>query len=67
MIKIHLRELLWEKDKTATALCEVTGLSRPNISRIVKGKHININLDTVDRICNFLECKITDLIEYTPD
>lgn len=67
MIKIHLRELMWEKDITAVTLSKATGISRATISDINRRKRVNLELDTVDKLCNFLGCKLTDLIEYTPD
>lgn len=65
MIKIKLRELLWEKDKTGVALHNATGISQAKISEIIRGKRTNITLDTVERICLFLDCKISELIEIS--
>ena len=65
MIKIKLRELLWEKDVSGTELHKATNISQSKISEIIRGKHTNITLDTVERICLFLNCKIEDLIEIS--
>jgi len=65
MIKIKLRELLWEKDVTGVELHEATGISQSKISEIIRGKRVNITLDTIERICLFLECRIEDLVEIT--
>lgn len=66
MIKIKLRELLWEKDKTGVELHNATtGISQAKISEIIRGKRTNITLDTVERICLFLDCKISELIEIS--
>lgn len=65
MIKIKLRELLWEKDKTRVELHNATGISQAKISEIIRGKRTNITLDTVERICLFLDCKISELIEIS--
>ena len=35
MIKIKLRELLWEKDKTGVELHNATGISQAKISEII--------------------------------
>lgn len=65
MIKIKLRELLWEKDLTGIELHKATGISQSKISEIIRGKRVNVTLETIERICLFLECKIEDLIEIT--
>ena len=65
MIKIKLRKLLWEKDKTGVELHKATGISQAKISEIIRGKRTNITLDTVERICLFLDCKINELIEIS--
>ena len=65
MIKIKLRELLWEKDKTGVELHNATGISQAKISEIIRGKRTNLTLDTVERICLFLDCKISELIEIS--
>ncbi len=65
MIKIKLRELLCEKDKTGVELHNATGISQAKISEIIRGKRTNITLDTVERICLFLDCKISELIEIS--
>lgn len=65
MIKIKLRELLWEKDKIGVELHNATGISQAKISEIIRGKRTNITLDTVERICLFLDCKISELIEIS--
>lgn len=65
MIKIKLRELLWKKDKTGVELHNATGISQAKISEIIRGKRTNITLDTVERICLFLDCKISELIEIS--
>ena len=65
MIKIKLRGLLWEKDKTGVELHNATGISQAKISEIIRGKRTNITLDTVERICLFLDCKISELIEIS--
>ena len=63
MIKIKLRELLWEKNVSGIELHNATGISQSKISEIIRGKRFNITLETIEKICLFLDCKIEDLIE----
>lgn len=65
MITIKLRELLWQKNVSGVELHKATGISQAKISEIIRGKRTNITLDTVEKICLFLDCKISDLIEIT--
>ncbi len=65
MIKIRLREMLWEHNISSIQLHKATGISQSKISEIIRGKRTNITLDTVERICLFLDCKIDELIEIS--
>lgn len=56
---------MWEKDISGVELHEATGISQSKISEIIRGKRVNITLDTIERICMFLGCKIEDLVEIT--
>lgn len=65
MITIRLRELLWEKNISGIELHKATGISQSKISEIIRGKRTNITLDTIERICIFLDCKINELVEIS--
>ena len=46
-------------------LAEKTGISRSTISRMRSNVYpTRIEIDTLDRICKVLGCKIQDLLEY---
>ena len=64
MIKIRLRELMWERKKTAVQNQQETGINSATISRKKKEKHNNLGLDMVDKLCRVLDCKIQDLLIY---
>lgn len=64
MIKVKLRELMWEKNISAVQIQKETGIHAATISRIINGKHNNLGLDTVDRLCEVLDCKLSDLLIY---
>ena len=67
MIKIRLREAMWEKDVTAAEINRATGLNKANLSNIMRNKHTNVGLHTINILCNYLKCSLDDLLEYTPD
>ena len=54
MVKIHLSRLLGEKRWTQKDLADATGIPR-------------LNVDHIDKICEALDCTITDLLEYIPN
>ena len=51
MIKIKLRELMWDKYITAVEIQHQTGIHATTISKIIHNKYKNIGLDTVDKLC----------------
>jgi len=56
---------MWEKNISGLELHKTTGISQSKISEIIRGKRTNITLDTVERLCLALECRISELIEIT--
>ncbi len=67
MIKIHLSRILGEKRITQTELARQTGIRLSTISDIYNKMTERLNIEYFDRICEYLDCSITDLIEYIPN
>ncbi len=67
MIKIHLSRLLGEKRWSQADLARYTGIRKNTISEIYNELVERINLDHLDRICEALDCAISDLLEYKPN
>ncbi len=67
MIRIKLRQLLWDRDVTATAVHKATGISQSILSDIVRGKRTNVGLDIINKLCIYLECDINELLEFIPE
>ena len=67
MIKINLRQLMWDKGATATEIHRQTGISQSILSEIIRGKRTNVGLDIINKLCVFLECDVCDLLEFEPD
>jgi len=63
MIKCYLSKILGEKRITIKEVHEKTGLSRNTISNIYNEKAKMIDLDTLEKLCRFLNCQIGDLLE----
>lgn len=67
-IKIELEEMMWKrKIKSVNQLSKLTGLSRQTLTRLIKGEADRIGLDTLETLCNVLECDVTDLIVRKKD
>ena len=67
MIKIHLSKILGEKRMCQAELARQTGIRPSTISDIYNEMTERLNINHLDRICEYLNCDITDLIEYIPD
>ena len=59
-----LFRLLLERDMTKTQLRQAVGFSSATLAKMSKNEYIS--LETLDNICQFLNCKIEDVIEIQP-
>lgn len=64
MIKIKLRVLLAEHEMTQKELAKKTGIRVTTISDMCNNKSKHIPLDTLDILCNFFDCDITDILKH---
>ena len=67
MIEFKLDDLLWEHRKRAEEVRMATGISASTLSNIRNGKNVNISVKTLDKLCKFFHCKVSDILEYIPD
>ncbi len=69
MIRFKLKERIADKefreDRRVTLLevSEETGIGRMTLSRMLKPGAV-VRTDTLDKLCEFLECRVEDLAEY---
>ena len=56
-----LWKLLIDKNLKKSELHELTGLSPSTIAKLTKGE--NVNTDGLEKICNALNCEISDSVE----
>lgn len=61
---VPLLKQLVEKKMTKTQLREAVGLSMGTLARISKDEYIS--LENIDKICQYLDCRIDEVIEYVP-
>ena len=67
MIKIKLSEILVKHRISQKQLAEMTGLRPATISSIYNEKITRLDLQSLDRICKALNCRIGDILEYVDD
>jgi putative transcriptional regulator len=62
MIKVRLSEILEERGKTLYWLWKQTGIRWATIWQMGNGDLARLNIDTLDLICEALECQPGDLL-----
>ena len=67
MIIFKLDDLIWERRATAKDIAKATGLGSSTLSKLRNSKSVNINTNTLNQLCKYFDCKVSDLIEYIPD
>lgn len=58
-----LWKLLIDKEMSKKNLMQATGISKSTMDKMARSE--TVSLDVVDRICNYFDCKIEDVIEYS--
>ena len=66
MIIIKLDDLIWQHRTNAEAISKATGIGTTTISKMRNSKNKNVSIKTLDKLCEYFHCKISDLIEYIP-
>lgn len=61
MYKLNVKNLLDAKGKTQYWLSKQTGISANNVNKIYNGETVNIRLDTINKLCEALECTPCEL------
>ena len=67
MIKNHLSRILGERRWTQTKLAEMTGIRKSTIGDLYNEIAERISFDQLDRICEALDCTLSELLEYIPN
>ena len=67
MILVRLDVMLAERKMKSRELAQRIGISEPNLSLLKSGKVKGIRFETLERICEVLNCQPGDLLEYRRD
>ena len=66
-IIIRLDEMLARRKKRSKELAEYVGITEQNISLIKTGRIKGIRFNTLEKMCEYLECQPGDLLEFIPE
>lgn len=66
-IIVHLDVMLAKRKMRSRELAERVGITEQNISLLKSGKVRGVRFDTLELICDALQCQPGDLLEYRPD
>ncbi|GHG74260.1 hypothetical protein GCM10010919_27610 [Alishewanella longhuensis] len=70
MLRYKVRELLAEKSFvenrriTFKELCDVSGISRQTLTRMVNQRGYITGTDTLDKLCAYFNCGVGDVLEF---
>ena len=67
MIKIYLSTLLGMERMSQIELARKTGIRPATINAIYNETIDRINLEHLSKICEVLDCKVEDILQYIPD
>lgn len=62
MIEIKLSRIMGEQRKTIQKVADETGLSRSTLSCLYNNKATRVDLNTLDKLCECLNCEPGDII-----
>lgn len=66
-IIIRLDRMMADRKMSLNELAERVGMSNVNLSNLKNGKMKGIRFETMEAICNVLDCQPGNLFEYVKD
>ena len=66
-IVIKLDVVLAERKVRSKELAEYIGITEANLSLLKQGKVKGVRFDTLERICEYLDCQPGDILRFVPD
>jgi putative transcriptional regulator len=67
MIRCHLSRMMGEKKMKIVDVARETGLHRNMVTALYKETAQRIELDAIDKLCEFFECSVGELFERVED
>ncbi len=66
-IDVRLAVMLAERDISGKELAEHVGITEANLSLLRRGKVKGVRFDTLEKICDYLDCQPGDLLRFRRD
>lgn len=66
-IIVNLDVMLARRKMRSRDLAQQIGLAEQNVSLLKSGKVKGVRFDTLEKICEILDCQPGDILEYRPD
>ena len=66
-IIVNLDVMLARRKMRSKELAERIGITEQNVSLLKSGKVKGVRFETLERICEALECQPGDILEFLPD
>ncbi len=66
MIRNKFSVILGEKLLRISKVSKDTGISRTTLTNLYFRRSCGIEFETLDKLCEYLDCEIGDLFEYKP-
>lgn len=63
-IKINLEKVLKENNMTSKELCKKIGITEANLSILRSGKAKGVRFTTINKICYYLHCDVSDILSF---
>ncbi|MEO3431071.1 helix-turn-helix transcriptional regulator [Pelagibius sp. CAU 1746] len=66
-IVVNLDLMLSKRKMRSKALAQAIGITEQNVSLLKSGKVKGVRFETLERICQALDCQPGELLEWRPD
>ena len=63
MVKCHLSRMMGERRLKIADVTRGTGINRGTITRLYHESAVRVEFTVLEKLCNFLDCRIGDLLE----
>ncbi|WP_346799451.1 helix-turn-helix transcriptional regulator (plasmid) [Halomonas sp. Bachu 37] len=72
MIRFKIKEMIAKKEFsedrriTIGEVAAAAGIHRMTLSKMINQRGYNTSTENLDRLCGYFDCRVEELIEYTP-
>ena len=66
-IIVTLDVMLARRKMRSKELAEIVGITEQNVSLLKSGKVKGVRFETLEKICQALDCQPGDILDYTPE